>query len=833
MSPILALLATLLGVVVGAIVLVFAFRGLWWLLNAVAKGFVAVLLHFGRFIGGMLGDSLRIIGSTITALVFMPLVIANIVIGRWSASSHFGRAVQDELGAGAAAAYRVFIGHPARFLLLTPLTEGIERRLPEVVAQAPTRDKPRSKALGTFDGYTIVGSLAGGGSGAKLYVAEPSAVKRASFERAGAGHVDQVVIKSFSVSEGSTMPQIVRESRALEAAKKLGLVLDHELSDARFYYVMAYVPGESLTAVTRKRHASSSADGLNVPAIREMLGYTADLLRTLETYHSGGLWHKDIKPDNIIVHDGEAHLVDLGLITPLRSAMTLTTHGTEYFRDPELVRMALRGAKVHEVDGVKFDVYGAGAVLFSVIENSFPAHGGLSQIGKTCPEALRWIVRRSMTDMNQRYASAAEMLADVNALMHAPDMHSMKPADLPSFGDHAEALEESRQPEPFTPAPAPRPTVVQAASPVPPRPEPAPAVAAAAVAERARPSISVTDWWKGSYKTAGVASVAPASPRVSPVAAPAARATIDPALRKPAHEQLASARERVQRARDRAHARRNPSRRARPSRYSNNPNTGVAVAVFLFLAVCVGLAGFLILMPGLGTQNAPTASVVSNDAEELRFEIQNEVARALASVRPEAFERGADRAEVLSFQGHERGTAVAIDLDHDGTPDVEVPKFLIPSDVQHAWASNDWRIHISREQLAHMLAPFSGIEPPDVPMPAAAPVTHQGKLLEVSFLSDEQLDQVFGGDARLPESVAGFGVLRSRDSDRAIDLVAQVKKIIGVRTQRDPEAIEDVRLWLRDKAPEDVKGVLWMNLSEDAEGIESAPILRSGSPAPR
>ena len=37
--------------------------------------------------------------------------------------------------------------------------------------------------------------------------------------------------------------------------------------------------------------------------------------------------------------------MDFGLVTPLRSAMTLTTHGTEYFRDPEMVRMALKGVK--------------------------------------------------------------------------------------------------------------------------------------------------------------------------------------------------------------------------------------------------------------------------------------------------------------------------------------------------------------------------------------------------------------------------------------------------------------------------------------------------------
>jgi serine/threonine protein kinase len=83
--------------------------------------------------------------------------------------------------------------------------------------------------------------------------------------------------------------------------------------------------------------------------------------------------------------------------------MTLTTHGTEYFRDPELVRMALKGVKVHEVDGTKFDIFAAGAVLYSMIENSFPAHGVLSQITKRCPEALRWIVRRAMTDYDKRY----------------------------------------------------------------------------------------------------------------------------------------------------------------------------------------------------------------------------------------------------------------------------------------------------------------------------------------------------------------------------------------------------------------------------------------------
>ena len=86
-----------------------------------------------------------------------------------------------------------------------------------------------------------------------------------------------------------------------------------------------------------------------------------------------------------------------------------------------MVRMALKGVKVHQVDGAKFDVYAAGAVLYSVIENSFPAHGGLSQITRRCPDALRWVIRRAMTDYDKRYPSAGSMLADLNYLRRAPD----------------------------------------------------------------------------------------------------------------------------------------------------------------------------------------------------------------------------------------------------------------------------------------------------------------------------------------------------------------------------------------------------------------------------
>ncbi len=566
-----------------------------------------IIRHLLRFIGGMIGDFLRAIGAVITTVVLAPLVAGSVVIGRWSAAAHFGRAIQSEIAVCGHCIYRIAIGHPARLLGLTVLTEGIEKRIPDAMAKAPGSDKP-SRRTGQFDGYTIVGSLPGGGSGAKIYVAEADERKLAIFSRAGHTSIDQVVIKSFSVHDGSSLPQIIRESRALEAARNMGLVLDHELNEHRFYYVMPFVPGEDLSTATRKLHDAAGPDGLGDKQLQEAMGYVRDLLETLDRYHSGGLWHKDVKPDNIIVHKGTAHLVDLGLVTPMRSAMTLTTHGTEYFRDPEMVRMALRGVKVHEVDGAKFDIYAAGAVLYSVVENSFPAHGGLSQVSKNCPDALRLVIRRAMSDYHTRYESTPAMLADMRMILNASDPFSVKPAHLPSMSNEpaeaVAAVEEELHQEVAKPAPA-APAFAKAASPVPPRPA---AEQPQTPKPRMRPSLRVTSWWTGRYEVDGEAPEgkkpgfqAPNGPGVYVYGAsigrdgvkvhggPVRRTPRPAGARATAKEQRENARARAHAARTRAHARMRDRRKT--SRYDNRPNLGVFAGLFVVAAIVAVAVG--------------------------------------------------------------------------------------------------------------------------------------------------------------------------------------------------------------------------------------------------
>lgn len=645
-------------ILAGVIAIPFAIFAIVYLIVPACKGIGWLFMQVFNFITGEIGDVLRILGAVITSIVLIPLTVLNVLIGRWSASSHYGRALQNEFVSIGRSLYRIAIGHPARLLCLTPLTEGLEKRIPEVVAAAPGADRP-GKRQGQFDGYSIVGSLPGGGSGGRLYIAEPSAEKVAAFARQGQADVGRVVIKSFSLADGSTLPQIVRENRALPAAKRMGLILEHDLTEERFYYVTRYVPGESLGITTQTLHSRAGA-GLGREELRTVCGYATDLLRTLTHYHEGGLWHKDVKPDNIIVAHGQAHLVDFGLVTPLRSSMTLTTHGTEYFRDPEMVRMALRGVKVHEVDGAKFDIYAAGAVLYSMIENSFPAHGGLSQITKPCPEALRWVVRRAMTEYDKRYESAALMLEDIETVCRADDPFAVKPFALPSMrgseaahhgaadqhgwegmggavgagaaaaaaasvgaagaGNAGGAPNFGKKPGPvaamlgqvgeYVDSALGQAGVGRGAGPVAAGEAAAAANGGAMGSVHGKPKIRVTNWWSGKYEivpgadsTVRAAAFTPPVPPVPP-AAPAPPRPRNPA--SSAAEQLVRARHRAKEAQDRAH-RRMAGVRGKPN---VGLNVGVGLAVLVFLGAC-GLFAVSMLRFGERRSDQGVASVAA------------------------------------------------------------------------------------------------------------------------------------------------------------------------------------------------------------------------------
>jgi hypothetical protein len=555
----------------------------------------------------------------------------------------------------------------------------------------------------------------------------------------------------------------VRESRALAAAKRLGLIVEHELTDERFYYVMRYVPGEPLGLVTQRLHGLGEGSGLARKELREVLSYATDLLQTLRHYHDGGLWHKDVKPDNIIIHDGRAHLVDFGLITPLRSSMTLTTHGTEYFRDPEMVRMALKGVKVHEVDGAKFDLYAAGAVLYSVIENSFPAHGGLSQITRRCPESLRWVVRRAMADYDKRYDSAAAMLADLEAIARAEDPFLVKPVGLPSMGGSAEPMEFAAEAPPEH-----HEDVAQQAKAAveserryaaPPR-DTRPAGSANVRAGTRPPRLKVTNWWTGAYEVEGE-SVAPSGPAPVPPPRPAVAArTTDPRLRRgrasassglSAPDQVKRARGRAAQARARAHAR----MQKRRANHASGMNLGAGFAVLVFLGA-IGAAGAMFFKV---SQSGVSVSEIKADRDE---------ALAISG-------NGGEAPGAQFTSHHETGdasfTVIAVE-----TPFAERPPRLDPP------------VDLAEEEPAIVVLRDQSV------MPVALSRRFSAQVADLEEQGFEMIGAGAEGDA---ERIAAEN-----------DLIADLRKSIGLHPFQSGHAARAVRDWLDGHA--ETAMVLWV-----------------------
>lgn len=795
MNDVFPILAGLVALVVVVPVLVV---GVIFLAKPVFKGLAWLITHIVSFIGSEIADLLRAIGAIITSLVLVPITLFNVLIGRWSSSAHYGRAIEAEMKSVLGCLYRVVIGNPARLLMLTPLTEGLEKRVPAAVAHAPGSDRP-SRRQGQFDGYTIIGSLPGGGSGSKLYVATPDAQKLAALAKMGQTDVDRVVIKSFSLSDGSTLPQIVRENRALPAAKRLGLILEHDLTEDRFYYITRYVPGESLGITTTRLHALCGGGGLTGQHLADALDYAADVVRTLHTYHSGGLWHKDVKPDNIIVSDGQAHLVDFGLVTPLRSSMTLTTHGTEYFRDPEMVRMALRGVKVHEVDGAKFDVYAAGAVLYSIVENSFPAHGGLSQISRRCPEAVRWIVRRAMADYDKRYESAAVMLQDLEAVLAAPDPFMVRPADLPSMraGDMSIAA-------PFA---APDIEEVGAA-----RVGRAAATPALAIGPRgaaagggawssASPSmgfgalplrggrvpVRVTSWWTGKYALVPHPS-ASASPRM-----PGATAA----------EQLGRARDRARSARERARERLASVR----GDYPGGVNKGIGFSLALLIVVTSMVVLWVIAPNVMKSANQIVRTQEFGAAENLAS-VHDDVADAMSEMRHD-----------IESMSEDLGVLPVL---VERAPKAPVPPAPPSATLPPASGA-------SGRKGGQAAGGVPGA--PDLvgPMP---PIARVLVLKDHMTFSAEDQKRVDAQIQQLDKAgILTMGVLTepSPQTDEETRMMAELRAEIGLSAFKSAEARDHVQAWLATHP--DIDAIVWIDQGDDGKPgtwVIQRPGLESG-----
>jgi serine/threonine protein kinase len=214
--------------------------------------------------------------------------------------------------------------------------------------------------------------------------------------------------------------------------------------DGRTFVVMEYLEGESLA------ECLSRETQLPEQRILRILSQAASALAAA---HAKGIVHRDIKPENLFLlrrkDQDFVKVVDFGISKSLRASdeaeepprltQTGMVLGTPLYMSPEQARGD------DELDA-RVDIYALGVIMYEAATGRVPFIGNnyLSVISQVLneepqpPRALRpdlseefeAIVLRAMDkDRSARYASATDLLADVNALLDDPT-HSTERAKI-------------------------------------------------------------------------------------------------------------------------------------------------------------------------------------------------------------------------------------------------------------------------------------------------------------------------------------------------------------------------------------------------------------------
>jgi len=199
-------------------------------------------------------------------------------------------------------------------------------------------------------------------------------------------------------------------------------LIDSGAADGFLYYVLPYVRGESLRAwLDRERRFGLEASLAIVRQVASALDYA----------HRRGVVHRDVKPENILIQEGEAMLTDFGIALAVREAagprLTATgvSLGTPQYMSPE------QATGDRDVDA-RTDVYSLAAVLFEMLAGEPPVQGPtvqamiakllteqparLRSLSDTVPESVDNAVATALARApSDRYASAAQFAAALTA----------------------------------------------------------------------------------------------------------------------------------------------------------------------------------------------------------------------------------------------------------------------------------------------------------------------------------------------------------------------------------------------------------------------------------
>ncbi len=271
-------------------------------------------------------------------------------------------------------------------------------------------------------GYSIVSTLGEGGMAA-VYLAIQEKLGR---------KVALKILEPSLLKYAEAAARFDREAKTAAGLSHSNIIqiFDYGKSGKYPYIVMEYLP-VSLKDLM-KQHPECRVDPV------QSLDIVEKIMRALDYAHIRGIYHRDIKPDNIMFReDSTPVLVDFGIVGVYISTNALTktgkTMGTVYYMSPEQ-------CKAQPVDG-RSDVYSLGVVLFEMLTGKKPYAGDSpvsiafqhvkDSIPALPPELSRYqplIDKMMAKEKEQRLSSRPEFLEIVDKIMLALTHPASSPA---------------------------------------------------------------------------------------------------------------------------------------------------------------------------------------------------------------------------------------------------------------------------------------------------------------------------------------------------------------------------------------------------------------------
>ena len=210
------------------------------------------------------------------------------------------------------------------------------------------------------------------------------------------------------------------------------------------YYVMPYVEGESL-----REHLERE----NQLPVEEAIRHTCSIASALDYAHRQRVIHRDVKPENVMMYEGEAMVMDFGIAkSVLVSGERSITLGGALFGTPAYVSPE-QAAGAEHVDG-RTDQYSLAVVLYEMLAGDRPF------TGSTEMEAFAKRFSTTPTPIRQIREAVSESIEKALTKAMSPDPDER----FPTMALFARAIGTGALASPIIVSTNPRPTVSAAKS---------------------------------------------------------------------------------------------------------------------------------------------------------------------------------------------------------------------------------------------------------------------------------------------------------------------------------------------------------------------------------